>query len=140
MHMATLILLIQDKIIICSYNFVSNKEAYVKNVNWDLVIIDEAHRLRNVYKTSNKIARRIKSAIENSPKILINGYSSYKTLYLELYGLTSIIDDYIFGDLKSFKSQFTRLDDNDEHLYNDLKERIAPICKRTLKKTSFRVY
>lgn len=124
---------IQDKIIICSYNFVSNKEAYIKSINWDLVIIDEAHRLRNVYKTSNKISRRIKKAIEHSPKILLTATPLQNSL-LELYGLTSFIDDYIFGDLKSFKSQFTRLDENDEFLYNDLKERIAPICKRTLRK------
>ena len=124
---------IQDKIIICSYNFVSNKEAYVKSINWDLVIIDEAHRLRNVYKTTNKISRRIKTAIENSPKILLTATPLQNSL-LELYGLTSFIDDYIFGDLKSFKSQFTRIDENDKFLYNDLKERIAPICKRTLRK------
>ena len=123
----------QNKIIICSYNFVSNKEVYVKNINWDLVIIDEAHRLRNVYKSSNKIARRIKTAIEKSPKILLTATPLQNSL-LELYGLTSFIDEYIFGDLKSFKSQFTRIDDNDEQLYNDLKERIAPICKRTLRK------
>ena len=124
---------IQDKIIICSYNFVSNKEAYVKSIDWDLVIVDEAHRLRNVYKTTNKISRRIKSAIENSPKILLTATPLQNSL-LELYGLTSFIDEYIFGDLKSFKSQFTRLDENDEFLYNDLKDRIAPICKRTLRK------
>lgn len=123
----------QNKIIICSYNFVSNKEAYVKNINWDLVIVDEAHRLRNVYKNSNKISRRIKTAIEKSPKILLTATPLQNSL-LELYGLTSFIDEYIFGDLKSFKSQFTRLDENDEQLYNDLKERIAPICKRTLRK------
>lgn len=29
-----------------------------------------------------------------------------QNIYLELYGLTSIIDDSIFGDLKSFRSQF----------------------------------
>lgn len=28
---------------------------------------------------------------------------------LELYGLVSIIDDHVFGDLKSFKSQFSRV-------------------------------
>ena len=111
----------------------SNKEAYVKSIDWDLVIVDEAHRLRNVYKTTNKISRRIKSAIENSPKILLTATPLQNSL-LELYGLTSFIDEYIFGDLKSFKSQFTRLDENDEFLYNDLKDRIAPICKRTLRK------
>ncbi len=124
---------IQNKIIICSYNFVSNKEAYVKNINWDLVIIDEAHRLRNVYKNSNKISRRIKQALEHSPKILLTATPLQNSL-LELYGLTSFIDEYIFGDLKSFKSQFTKIDENDEFLYNELKERITPICKRTLRK------
>ena len=113
----------QNKIIICSYNFVSNKESYIKNINWDLVIIDEAHRLRNVYKSSNKIARRIKTAIEKSPKILLTATPLQNSL-LELYGLTSFIDEYIFGDLKSFKSQFTRIDDNDE----------VRTCKRTLRK------
>ena len=32
----------------------------------------------------------------------------YKTL-LELYGLVSIIDDHVFGDLKSFKANYARV-------------------------------
>ena len=124
---------IQNKVVICSYNFVSNKEAYVKNVNWDLVIIDEAHRLRNAYKNSNKISRKIKEAIESYPKILLTATPLQNSL-LELYGLTSFIDDYVFGDLKSFKSQFVRMEENNEYLYNDLKTRIAPVCNRTLRK------
>ncbi len=51
---------------------------------------------------------------------------------LELYGLVSIIDDFAFGDLKTYRTRFTRLgNDND---FNDLKERLRPICKRTLRK------
>lgn len=34
----------------------------IRTVPWDLVVVDEAHRLRNVYKTGNKIARAIKDA------------------------------------------------------------------------------
>jgi SNF2 family DNA or RNA helicase len=45
---------------ICSYQFVKSKAVYVKKVDWDLVVIDEAHRLRNVYKTTNKIAKQLK--------------------------------------------------------------------------------
>ncbi|MCK4267865.1 MAG: DEAD/DEAH box helicase, partial [Actinomycetia bacterium] len=37
-------------IVICSYHFARNKAEYIKSINWDLVVIDEAHRLRNVYK------------------------------------------------------------------------------------------
>jgi SNF2 family DNA or RNA helicase len=37
---------------------------------------------------------------------------------LELYGLVSIIDEYAFGDLKSFKTQYTRITENTE--FDDL--------------------
>jgi hypothetical protein len=44
----------------------------------------------------------------------------------------SIIDDYVFGDLKSFKSRFShQLDEED---YTELKNRLKPVCKRTLRK------
>ena len=46
-------------IVICSYHFARAKSSYVKQTPWDLVVLDEAHRLRNVYKKSNKIAKEI---------------------------------------------------------------------------------
>jgi hypothetical protein len=35
------------------------KDVYIQKVGWDIVVIDEAHRLRNVYKITNKIANAI---------------------------------------------------------------------------------
>ena len=120
-----------DKIVICSYQFAKTKAPYIKHTDWDLVIIDEAHRLRNVYKPTNKISNIIKSAIEPCKKILLTATPLQNSI-LELYGLVSIIDDYIFGDLKSFKTQFGHtLDEND---YNELRQRLQPICKRTLRR------
>ena len=40
-----------------------SKAADVANTPWDLVVIDEAHRLRNVYKPSNVIANTLKLAL-----------------------------------------------------------------------------
>ena len=97
-----------EKIVICSYHFIKSKAVYVSKVDWDLVVIDEAHRLRNVYKPSNKIAKAIKEAVAHAPKILLTATPLQNSL-LELFGLVSIIDEYAFGDLKSFKSQYTRL-------------------------------
>ncbi len=57
-----------DEIVICSYNFVQSREADFVRIKWDLVVIDEAHRLRNVYKPSNKIASAIKRAFDGRPK------------------------------------------------------------------------
>src|SRR5689334_16837126 len=37
------------EIVICSYQFARSKESDVASIPWDLVVIDEAHRLRNVY-------------------------------------------------------------------------------------------
>ncbi len=123
---------VNDEIIITSYHFARNKSAYVKSINWDLVVIDEAHRLRNVYKTSNKIAREIKESISHCPKLLLTATPLQNTL-LELFGLVSIIDEHVFGDINSFKSQFARLGDA-TYEFDDLKERLRTICKRTLRR------
>jgi adenine-specific DNA-methyltransferase len=40
-------------------------------MSWDLVVIDEAHRLRNVYKPSNIIANTLKGALNDDPKLLL---------------------------------------------------------------------
>lgn len=121
-------------IVICSYQFASSKDIYIKKVNWDLAVVDEAHRLRNVYKTSNKIARTIKASLEEVPKILLTATPLQNSL-LELYGLVSIIDEYAFGDLKSFKAQYGKINSEvGQELFDELKKRLAPICKRTLRK------
>lgn len=121
----------QTEIIICSYQFARKQEAYIKQTKWDLVVIDEAHRLRNVYKPSNKIANSIKSSVAASPKILLTATPLQNSL-LELYGLVSIIDEYSFGDLKSYKNQYLRL--NDDSIYDELKSRLKPVCIRTLRR------
>lgn len=121
----------QNEIIICSYQFARSKSQFVKNIRWDLVVIDEAHRLRNVYKTTNKIARTLKETLEEAPKILLTATPLQNTL-MELYGLVSFIDEYAFGDLKSFKAQYSRLTSDDS--FTELKQRLAPVCKRTLRR------
>lgn len=122
---------IKDSIAICSFQFAKAKDIYLEKTEWDLVIIDEAHRLRNVYKPSNKIGNALKEALWKRKKVLLTATPLQNSI-LELYGLVSIIDDYVFGDLKSFKSRYShQLDDDD---FNELKSRLQPICKRTLRR------
>ncbi len=135
-----------DKIVICSYHFVRSKSAYIKQTAWDLVVIDEAHRLRNVYKSSNKIAREIKESLQEFPKILLTATPLQNSL-LELYGLVSIIDDHVFGDLNSFKSNYAKVSreqdiyesestttEPTQDMFADLRNRLKPVCTRTLRK------
>ncbi len=121
----------QNAIIICSYQFAKKMEPYIRQTSWELVVIDEAHRLRDVYKPTNKIANAIKQAVALFRKVLLTATPLQNSL-LELYGLVSTIDDFAFGDLKTYRSRFTRLGNDTD--FNDLKERLRPICKRTLRK------
>ncbi|MDG7001178.1 MAG: DEAD/DEAH box helicase, partial [Nitrososphaerota archaeon] len=121
----------QKTIILCSYHFARAKDAYIKQIDWDLVIVDEAHRLRNVYKPNNRIANAIKSAISNAPKVLLTATPLQNSIQ-ELYGLVSIIDDYTFGDLKSFKAQFGNVQTKED--FEALRARIKPVCQRTLRR------
>ena len=120
-----------SKIVICSYQFAASKSESVQNVAWDLVVVDEAHRLRNVYKTDNKIARILRDALAHARKVFLTATPLQNSL-LELYGLVSFIDDRVFGDLDSFRTQFSQLRDADS--FDELKRRISPICKRTLRR------
>ena len=118
--------------VICSYQFAKAKAADIKDINWDLVVLDEAHRLRNVYKTSNVIAKTLKEALAHvHSKVLLTATPLQNSL-LELYGLVSMIDDRVFGDLDSFRAQF--IQQNKEQAFTALRTRIAPICKRTLRR------
>lgn len=120
-----------DSIVICSYQFARNKASDVHGTPWDLVVIDEAHRLRNVYKPSNIIANVLKQALAEKNKLLLTATPLQNSL-LELFGLVSFIDEHAFGDLKSFRDQFANL--TQEQVFKALKERLKPICHRTLRR------
>jgi ERCC4-related helicase len=118
-------------VLITSYQFACGKAKEVQSVPWDLVVIDEAHRLRNVYKPDSKMARTLKDALISSPKVLLTATPLQNSL-LELYGLVSFVDEKVFGDLDSFRSQFGSV--KDAASFDALKRRIAPVCKRTLRR------
>jgi superfamily II DNA or RNA helicase len=121
----------QKTLIICSYQFAARHADELMMVPWDLVVIDEAHRLRNVYRPDNRIGRTLKTALSNAPKILLTATPLQNSL-MELYGLVSLIDDYTFGDAKSFRAQYARLTGNEE--FDELKTRLSPVCHRTLRR------
>jgi ERCC4-related helicase len=122
---------VPDKLVICSYQFARAKASDVQAVPWDLVVIDEAHRLRNVYKPNNVIANTLKQALAHAPKLLLTATPLQNSL-LELFGLVSFIDEHAFGDLPSFREQFVNLDQR--QVFDTLKARLKPICQRTLRR------
>lgn len=122
----------ESEVVLVSYPFAAQYADLVRRVRWDLVVVDEAHRLRNVYRTDSKRAAAIKEATSHAPKLLLTATPLQNSL-LELYGLISVLDEHAFGDITSFREQFLRADDP---AYRDanLRERIAPYVARTLRK------
>ena len=123
-----------SKVVICSYQFACSKVDELRRVPWDLVVVDEAHRLRNVYKKSSKIARTLRDAIGDRPKALLTATPLQNSL-MELFGLVSFVDPHIFGSEESFRDMFAKRTDNlSAAQYANLRARIQPVLQRTLRK------
>jgi ERCC4-related helicase len=123
---------IRDQVVICSFNFASLKENDVHAMPWDLVIIDEAHRLRNVYKSGNVTGTKLRRTLVEKKKLLLTATPLQNNL-MELYGLVSIIDEHVFGDARTFRDMFVSVS-SEEIRNRSLKSRLAAFCKRTLRK------
>ena len=113
---------------ICSYQYASKKVEFIQLISWDIVVIDEAHYLRNVHKNPDSIAARIKNAIKDYKKVLLTATPLQNRLD-ELFGLVSVIDQTVFGDIKAFRKQYVNGDSD----LMGLKEKIKPIIHRTLR-------
>lgn len=119
----------QKAVVIVSYAYATRIKEDIRSMNWNLVVIDEAHKLRNAYRESNKIGQAIRWATGDSRKLLLTATPLQNSI-LELYGLSTLIDENIFGDVNAFRSQFTGAG-SDLH---GLQNRLASFCKRTLRK------
>jgi adenine-specific DNA-methyltransferase len=123
-----------NQVVICSYQYARAKAAEIVAIPWDLVVIDEAHRLRNVYKKDNKIARAIRDAIGSRPKVLLTATPLQNSL-MELYGLVSFVDEHVFGSEEAFRELYAKRSDSlSAGVLANLRARLSPICQRTLRK------
>ena len=127
------IILRKHHLFICSYQYAAKYADQLSQTNWDLVVIDEAHKLRNVYKNSSAAARRISDAFRHNKKLLLTATPLQNNIQ-ELYGLVSVIDDKYFGDLKSFNTQYGYHSLEDNHSSHDLKFRLSTLIHRNLRK------
>ena len=116
-------------VLIISFNYANALRTSIQAKGWDLVVIDEAHKLRNAYRPSNILGQGIRWATQDCRKLLLTATPLQNSL-LELYGLSTLIDEHLFGDLNSFRAQYTGLDSN----VAGLRARLSGFCRRTLRK------
>lgn len=115
-------------VLIVSFNYASALREEFKAIAWDLVVIDEAHKLRNAYRPSNKVGQGIRWATEDCRKLLLTATPLQNSL-VELYGLSTLIDDHLFGDINAFRARYASAGSS----LTDLRQRLATFCKRTLR-------
>ena len=127
--LATLQRLVGKAVVIMSYQFAAKLEAELRAVPWDVVVIDEAHKLRNAHRASNRTGQALKRALQGRKKLLLTATPLQNSL-MELYGLSTLIDEHLFGDEAAFRKQFM----NSGTGLDELRERLASFAKRTLRR------
>jgi len=121
---------VRDLIIICSYQTCSNYKDEIFTAGFDYAVIDEAHKLRNVHNEKAITANNVKYALSNTKKMLLTATPIQNSL-MDLYGLSSVIDDSLFGDKSVFRYSYIK---NYDDSYQDLISRLEPFLHRTLRK------
>ena len=116
-------------VVIMSYKFAAKLEAELRAVPWDVVVIDEAHKLRNAHRASNHTGQALKRALQGRKKLLLTATPLQNSL-MELYGLSTLIDEHLFGNETAFRKQFM----NSGTGLDELRERLASFAKRTLRR------
>lgn len=126
---ATLQHMVGKSVIIMSYQFAAKLEIELRAVSWDIVVIDEAHKLRNAHRSSNRIGQALKRALNGRKKLLLTATPLQNSL-IELYGLSTLIDEHLFGDETAFRKQFM----NGDGALSELRDRLGGFAKRTLRR------
>jgi ERCC4-related helicase len=119
------------EVLICSYEFALRHETSLLR-KWDLVICDEAHRLRNFYTGRNKGSEAISRIVRGSGKTLLLTATPLQNRLEELYGLVSVFDPSYFYSLDAFRERYIK--SRSSITNDDLVDRVAVISKRTLRK------
>jgi hypothetical protein len=116
-------------VVIASISYAARKEEELLAVPWNAAVIDEAHKLRNAYRQSNRRGRKLLSTLESRWKLLLTA-TPLQNSVMELYGLSLFVDPHLFGDVTHFRALYSGRNAPLE----DLRQRITPYFTRTLRR------
>ncbi|HEY5463153.1 MAG TPA: DEAD/DEAH box helicase [Hanamia sp.] len=118
---------------IASYNMAVNDLDLINEYQPDLIILDEAQRIKN---WQTKISRSIKK-LQSKYALILTG-TPLENKLPELYSLVQFIDPLLLGSLYNFTSTYEQTDETGKVIgykdLHDIKERLKPILLRRTKK------
>ena len=120
-----------EQILICSYEFANSQNLNLMR-EWDLVVCDEAHRLRSYWTGQAKIAANVARICRSATKTIMLTATPLQNRLEELFGLVSVFAPDYFHSLETFKERYINNPDGVGN--DDLAARVAQIAKRTLRK------
>lgn len=121
--------LAEKRVLIMSYHYAARLEEQLLMEPWDLVVIDEAHKLRNAYRTNNRMGQILRRALAGRKKLLLTATPLQNSL-MELYGLSTLVDEQLFGDERTFRQNFI----HSQGSVAKLKDRLKGFIHRTLRR------
>jgi chromodomain-helicase-DNA-binding protein 4 len=117
---------VKFQVLLTSYELISIDHATLSSVDWQILVVDEAHRLKN---NQSKFFRVLNS-YKISHKLLLTGTPLQNNLE-ELFHLLNFLSPSRFSDLQGFLSEFT--DIAKEEQVQKLHELLGPHLLRRLK-------
>ena len=115
--------------IICSYNFAADRKCEMHAAGFDLFVVDEAHKLRNLHKGETFIADGLYEAFVDTKKLLLTATPIQNSL-MDIFSLVSFIDPTIFVNKFAFEENYLRT----EQRHRDLQQRLKSVLHRTLRR------
>ncbi len=110
--------------LVMSYQSLQQNEELIASVDYDLVIFDEAHYMKNRVSKTNKAAKKLiiprtkrskYGAHKGIPRVLLVSGTPIMNYPDEIYGLVGIVGDRVFGKWREFRDEYCVLNE-----YNDV--------------------
>lgn len=120
-----------SEVLICSYEFAQRHETSLLRA-WDVVVADEAHRLRNFWNGKAKVANAVAHIVGGARKTVLLTATPLQNKLEELYGLVSVFDAAYFHSLDAFRERYIK--NREVAAFDDLSDRVTQISKRTLRR------
>ncbi len=117
---------------ICSMDFIKNEKfrEQLQHVQWDAVIVDEAHRLRRDGNRTTRAYAVGEILAANSRALLFLSATPFRGKLEELYFLVRLLDKNLLGPYNSFYNRYCMPDAD----LSDLREKLSSIVIRRTKK------
>ncbi|KAF8700851.1 hypothetical protein HU200_034217 [Digitaria exilis] len=114
-------------VLLTTYEMVLVDAAYLRSVSWEVLIVDEGHRLKN---SSSKLFSLLNS-LSFQHRVLLTGTPLQNNIG-EMYNLLNFLQPTSFPSLSSFEEKFNDLTTAEK--VEELKKLVAPHMLRRLKK------